>query len=74
MVDEPLGMSCVSNIQDVLALCHDVRSLPVMNHGRRQQAEAGMTMLLVVPKEKLLAEGAAVLQRTKPVRKFRPVL
>ena len=46
----------------------------MVDHSRGQKTEAGMTMLLVVPEEKLLAELAAVLQRTKAIRKFWPVL
>ncbi len=54
-------VSRVSGMEDGLSLCPDVWGLPIMDHGRGEQAEAGMTMLLVVPEEKLLAEGTAVL-------------
>src|SRR5436309_4439544 len=74
MVDEPLGMSRVSGTEDDLTLCNGLGSLAVVDDGGCQQTEAGVTMLLVVPEEELLAEGAAVLQRTETVRKFWPVL
>ena len=43
--DKPFRVSRVSGIEDGLSLCPDVRGLPIMDHGRGQQAEAGMTML-----------------------------
>ena len=39
-----------------------------------QQAEAGMTMLLVVPREELLTEGATVLNRAEALGKLGAVL
>jgi len=55
----------VSGIQHHLAVGQDGRGLAEVNHGGGEQADAGMTMLFVIPGEKLLTEGAAVLEQPK---------
>src|SRR4051794_26405194 len=45
-----------------------------MNHGRCHQCNAGVSMLVVVPVEESLAEGAAVLNATEALGELRPVL
>jgi len=49
----------------------DGLGLAEMNHGRGQQAHAGVAMLLVVPLEKPLAKCAAVLDAAEAMRKLR---
>ena len=45
-----------------------------MNHGWGEQADARMAVLLVVPLEELLAQGAAVLEAAEAIWEFRAVL
>jgi hypothetical protein len=45
-----------------------------MNHGGRQQADARMAVLVVVPLEKVLAEGAAVLDAAEMIRELGTIL
>jgi hypothetical protein len=45
-----------------------------MDHGGGEQADTRVTVLLVVPLEKLLAEGAAVLDTAEAIRKVGAVL
>ena len=51
----------------------DVRSLAVMDHGRRHQAESGMMVLVVVPLKEGLAETAGILDGAEAIRETRPV-
>ena len=60
-------MRLVGGVEHHLAVGQDSLGLTEMNHGRRQQADAGVAMLLVVPLEELLTEGAAVLDRAKSI-------
>ncbi len=46
----------------------------VVNVGRRQQAEAGVMVLGVVPGEEDVAVGAGILDRAEARRECRPVL
>jgi hypothetical protein len=64
----------VSGVEYHLTLRQDGLGFAEMNHGRGQQPEAGVPVLLVVPPEKLLTEGAAVLDAAEAVREVRPVL
>lgn len=64
----------IGGIEHHLAVGQDALGLPKVNHGRGQHADAGVAMLLVVPLEKLLAEGAAVLDAAEAIREFRAVL
>jgi hypothetical protein len=59
--------------QAPLAVGQDGLGLSKVNHGRGEQADAGMTMLFVIPGEKLLTEGAAVLDAAEAVRELRTV-
>jgi len=64
----------VSGIEHQLAALQHALGLAEVNHGRGQQADARMTVFLVVPREELLAEGAAVLDAAEAIRGFRTVL
>lgn len=39
-----------------------------MNHSRREKAQSGMAVLVVIPGEELLGEGTSILQRPKTLR------
>ena len=64
----------ISGIKHHLAVGQDGLALAEMDHGRGQQADAGVAMLLVVPVKELLTEGAAVLDAAEAVRELRAVL
>ena len=63
-----LRVTLVSNIEHILALPQDVFRLAIVNRGWRQQAYAGMTVLVVVPPKKTLTESTTVLDAPKAVR------
>ena len=58
---EALRVTSVSNIEHFLALPQNVFRLAIVNRGWRQQADARMTVLVVVPPKKTLTESTAVL-------------
>ena len=66
-------MTLVSNIEHLLALPQCVFRLAIVNRGWRQQAYAGMTVLVVVPPKKTLTESTTVLDTPKAVRELRPI-
>jgi hypothetical protein len=70
---EALRVTLVSNIEHILALPQDVFRLAIVNRRRRQQADAGMTVLIVVPPKKTLTESTTVLDAPKAVRELRPI-
>lgn len=70
MVDESFRMSCVSGLEDELALFNDLCSLTVVDRGRGWQSHSRMTMFFVVPREEQLAERAAILNGSEATRKF----
>ena len=59
--DEAVRVRLVSPIEHQLAVGQDGLGFAEVNHGRGEQADAGMTMLFVIPLEKLLTESAAIL-------------
>src|SRR5438445_7790637 len=70
---EALRVTLVSNIEHILALPQEVFRLTIVNRRWRQQAHAGVTVLLVVPTKKPLTESTAVLDTPKTVRELRPI-
>jgi hypothetical protein len=62
-----------SNIEHILALPQNVFRLTIVNRRWRQQAYAGVTVLLVVPPKKTLTESATVLNAPEAVRELRPI-
>ena len=46
----------------------------VMHGFRREQADAGMSMLFVIPRKEILAEAPGVLNAAEALRKVRTVL
>ena len=73
MVDEAFGMDAIGGIENGLALFEDERGLVVVDHGRREQAQPGVTMFLVVPTKKSLRKSPAILNAPEAVRELRPV-
>jgi len=67
-------VSRVSGIEDPLALAQDGGRMVAVHHGRGEQGQRGMAVLVVVPGEETLAEGAAVLNAAKAIREVRAVL
>ena len=65
---EALRVTLKSNIEHILALPQDVFRLTIVNRRRRQQADAGMTVLVVVPRKKTLTESTTVLDAPQAVR------
>jgi len=45
-----------------------------MNHGRREKAQSGMAVFVVIPGEELLGERTSILQRAETFRETGPVL
>ena len=67
-------MSLISHIENPLALFEDECGLVVVDHRRRQQAQAGMAMFFVVPTKEPLREGPAVLDAPEAIRELRSIL
>jgi hypothetical protein len=63
--DETVWVSLIGGIQHHLPLSQDGLSLAKVDHGRGEQTQPRVAMLLVVPSKKLLTEGAAVLDAVK---------
>lgn len=72
--NKAFGMISVSGIKHGLPLEDKLSSLAIVDSGGSQQLEAGVMVPLVIPGEELLAETAAILNRTKAVRVFRAIL
>src|SRR5271169_7151245 len=72
--DEALRVTLVSNIEHFLALPQNVFCLAIVHHRRREQAQAGVAMFLVVPAKKSLTESSAILNAPETVRELRPIL
>ncbi len=67
-------MELIRDVEHRLTLLQDAFCLPVVHHRWREQAQAGMAMLFVVPTKKSLTESTAVLQASETVRELRPIL
>ena len=72
--DKTFRVGLVCGIEYNLALLDDGWSLAIVDHRGGEKRDAGMTMLLVVPSEKLLAEASAVLDGAKAFGEVRPLL
>jgi len=70
---ETLRVTLVSNIEYILALPQCVFHLAIVNRRWRQQAYAGVTVLVVVTPKKSLTESTTVLDAPKAVRELRPI-
>src|SRR5689334_8057362 len=67
-------MSLISRIEHQLPASQYSLGLSEVDHSRGEQTDPRVTMLLVVPVEKLLTEDAAVLDTAETIRKIRPIL
>ena len=54
LADEAFGMDAIGGIKNSLAQFENERGLVVVDHGRCEQTQPGMTVFLVVPAEKYL--------------------
>jgi hypothetical protein len=67
-------VSLIGRIEHELPVSQYSLGLSEVNHRRGEQADPRVTMLLVVPVEELLAEGAAVLDAAETIREIRAIL
>jgi hypothetical protein len=73
-VAEPLGVGGVGGVEGLLSQEPDAVGGAVVDRGWGVQSDPGMTVLMVVVAEELLAEGAGIGKAAEPVRKDRGVL
>ena len=71
---ETFGMFGVGRLQDFLASLDDLGRFPVVQRRRRQQADAGVIMLVVVPLEEPTTEAKRVFVPTETIGELGPVL
>src|SRR6202049_3732607 len=72
-MDEAFGMDAVGGIENGLALFEDERGLVVVDHGRREQAQPGVTVFVVIPAKKSLRKSPAILNAAETVRELRSI-
>jgi hypothetical protein len=60
-------MGLAGGVEHRLALGENGLGLAEVHHGRGEQTDAGVAMLVVVPREEPLAEGAGVLNAAEAV-------
>jgi hypothetical protein len=68
LADEALRMSTVGGVENRTTPFNRFRSQTIMNHSRREKAQSGMAVLVVIPGEELLGEGTGILERPKAFR------
>ena len=61
LADEALGMSAVGGVENSTAPFNRFRSQTIMNNSRREKAQSGMAVLVVIPGEELLGEAPGIL-------------
>ena len=66
-------MDAIGGIENSLALFEDERGLVVVDHGRREQRQAGVAMFFVVPAKESLTERTAVLNAPEAVWELQPI-
>ena len=67
-------MCIESCLQGFCATLHDLWCSFIMHHLGGKHADAGMTMLRVVPAKEWLAKGSGILQAAEPLREVGAVL
>src|SRR5450759_3808345 len=72
--DEALGMPSGRRQEEAMAGIEDLLGAPVMDLRRGEIGDPGVPVLVVVPGEELLPEGAALLDRAEAVGELRAVL
>src|ERR1019366_7009598 len=58
-------MSAVGGVENSATPFNGFRSQTVMNHSRREKAQPGMAVFIVIPGEELQGEGTGILERPK---------
>ena len=74
VLDEAFWVGEVSSIQNTLAMSEDGWRLTMMQRRRREEADAGVVVLFVVPAEEVDDEGTGVLDGTEAGREAWPIL
>jgi hypothetical protein len=72
LADEALGMSAVGGVENRTTPFNRFGSQTGVNYGRREKAQSGMAVLVVIPGEELLGEGTGILKRPKTFRETVP--
>ena len=67
LADEAFGMSAVSGIENGAPPLNGFRRQTMMHHSRREQAQSGMAVFIVIPGEELLGEGTGILKGAEAV-------
>ena len=73
-MDESFRVSLVGSIENGLSVPEEFFRVAVVNGRGSHQLEAGVVMLVVVPREELLAEAAGLFEGTETIRKAGAVL
>jgi hypothetical protein len=68
LADEAFRMSAVGGIGNGAPLLNGFRCQTMMHHSRREKAQSGMAVLVVIPGKELLGERTGILQRPKALR------
>ena len=71
---EPARIFLEGRREDHLTVPYDFVGKPIVHLFRRQQRDATVAMLLVIPGEEILAKGTAILDGAEPFRELRAVL
>jgi hypothetical protein len=74
LLNKTLWVSDIGSRQDVLPGCGYRFSATIVEGLRGQQADAGMMVLTIIPREEGLAEGAGIFNRAKPLRELGAIL
>ena len=74
LVYKPFWTSHESGVECRLPRQQYLRCTAVVNHRRREHADARVVVFMVVPVEERFAESMAILLRAEPIGKLRPVL
>ena len=72
--DEPLGVSFIGEVQDGLPSRNELHRLAIVDRCRSEQLQTRMMVLLVIPREEILAEPACILDGAETVRVIWPIL
>ena len=73
-MDKAFRMNLVSCAHDAMPGPEHLLCLPVMEHLRGEQADPRVSMFLVIPLEKGLAESPGILDAAETFRKIRSIL
>ena len=72
--DEAFGMSTVGCVENGAPPLDGFRRQTMMNHSRREKAQSGMAVLVVIPGEELPRERTSILKGPKALWEARPIL